>query len=777
MDPLRRLFGLALGRRLPITEGVVAVSGVEGEVTIRRDRHSIPHITAGSDADAWFALGFCQGQDRSFQIETLIRVVRGTTAELVGKDVVDLDRLARRIGFKRAAEVQRHQLSDEEIRWIEAFAAGVNAGRDHGSRSVAHEFTLLQRSPTPFTATDCLGIFLLQAFSLASNWDAELARLAVFQADGPEALQALDPGYPEWHPVTDPPGTPAGKTVAGLAEDIARLRDALGGGGSNNWAVAGSRTATGRPIMANDPHLAPVLPAHWYLAHVHAPEWTAAGAVLAGTPGFGSAHNGFVAWGVTAGLVDNTDLFLEQMGPDGRSVRRGEDWVECEVRHETIEVRRGSPIVEEVIVTPHGPIVGPPMPHTPDAISMAATWLRPSGVSALFELVRAQTARELRDALRDWHGPPLNVVFADARGSIGWKLAGEAPRRSRGIGALPAAAWVPDNLWLDGRVPFENMPEAFDPEAGYLATANNRPNAEDDPSLGVDWIDGHRLARINELLAPRSDWDIRATLLAQLDTVTPLWDELKDAVLRIEPQTDSALAHRLLSAWDGDLASESSAGSVFVLWLVEMERRVAFAKAPISADFVVGRGFAPAPLNPNNMFAFSRAGHLVGLLRNRPDGWFTDWDTEIRGSLRVAEQILRSRFGDDPDNWMWGDVRPLTLRHALGDQKPFDRVFNIGPLRWSGDYSTVSQSGAPPLNPLGNPSAIASLRMAVDVGNWDAARFSLPGGQSGNPMSPHYSDQVDPWRTGTGLPMPFSEEAVAKAMRKTLFLVPENATA
>jgi penicillin amidase len=209
------------------------------------------------------------------------------------------------------------------------------------------------------------------------------------------------------------------------------------------------------------------------------------------------------------------------------------------------------------------------------------------------------------------------------------------------------------------------------------------------------------------------------------------------------------------------------------LWLVEMERRVAFAKAPISADFVVGKGFAPTPLNPNNMFAFSRAGHLVRLLRTRPDGWFADWDREIRGALRVAEQTLRSRFGDNPSDWMWGDVRPLRLRHALGEQRPLDRVFNIGPIRWSGDFSTVSQSGAPPLNPLGNPSAIASLRMVVDVGDWDASRFSLPGGQSGNPLSPHYADQVNPWRRGEGIPMPFSDEAVATATQSTLFVVPE----
>ena len=775
MTVVRHAFRSTFGRRLATTEGVVTVPGLTAPVTIRRDAYGVPHIDADSDADAWFGLGFCQGQDRSFQIETLLRVVRGTTAGLIGADVIDLDRLSRRIGFLRSAEAQEHQLLEDERIGVEAFAAGVDAGRAIGGRRLPHEFALLRSRPSPFTVSDCLGIFLLQAFSLASNWDAELARLTVLENDGADALEALDPGYPEWHPVTTPPGTAAGAAVTGLTEDIANLRAALGGGGgSNNWAVSGSRTMSGRPIFANDPHLAPILPPHWYLAHVTTPNWSVAGAVFAGTPGFGSGHNGHVAWGVTAGLVDNTDLFLERIGPDGRSVRRGDEWVECELHRETIEVRGGEPVVEEVLVTPHGPVVGPAMPHAPDAISMAATWLRPSGVSALFDLVTASTTQDLRNALRHWHGPPLNVAFADDGGSIGWKLAGEAPLRKRGTGALPSAAWDLANGWLEGRVPFDDMPEAFDPAVGYIATANNRPTADDDASLGVDWIDGHRITRINELLAARSDWNVASTLAAQLDTVSPLWCEVRDHVVASEPGPDSATAHRLLSEWDGNLDADSAAGSVFVLWMVEMERRVAFAKAPISADFVVGKGFAPAPLNPNNMFAFSRAGHLVALLRNRPDGWFADWDREIRGALRVAEQMLRSRFGDDSGEWKWGDVRPLTLRHALGEKKPLDRIFNIGPIRWSGDFSTVSQSGAPPLDPLGNPSAIASLRMVVDVGNWDASRFALPGGQSGNPLSPHYADQVEPWRSGTGVPMPYTGPAVAQATVRTLHLVPES---
>lgn len=773
MGAMHTLLRLGLGKRLPMTEGALSVPGLERPVGVARDRYGIPHITAHGDLDAWFGLGFCQGQDRSFQIESLTRVVRGTTAQLVGTAGVAVDRMARRIGFHVAAAEHEHALSGTELASMEAFVAGLNAGRSRGARKAAHEFALLRAEATVLSAADALGIILVHAFALASNWDAELARLAILENDGREALEALDPAYPEWHPVTSPPGTAAGPAVEGLRADVERFRRLVPlGGASNNWAMTGEHTATGRPLLANDPHLAPLLPPYWYLAHVTTPEWSVAGACIAGTPGFGAAHNGHVAWGVTAGLIDNTDLFVERIGPDVRSVLRGNDYVPCEVRREVIEVKGGDDVVEEVLVTPHGPVVGPALPHAPQAISMTATWLRSERVGAQFDLARARTVAELRDALELWHGPSLNVVMADDSGSIGWKMIGEAPKRRAGIGAVPLPAWDPEVGW-DGTVPYESLPTLIDPDGGRIATANTRPDIDGDTSLGVDWIEGYRLMRINELLAARDDWDLPTTLAMQLDTVTPAWSELRDDVLGVTPGVDAVAAHELLRGWDGDLHSDSAAGSVFVLWLTEMQHRVAFAKAPIAADFAVGKGFAPEPLVPNNLFTFNRTGHLVRLLRDRPEGWFDDWDTEIAGALRVAEQTLRSRHGNDPADWRWGDVRPLTLTHAVGGRKPLDTVFNIGPIRWSGDFTTVSQSGAPTLNPLGNPSAIASLRMAVDVGNWDAARFSLPGGQSGNPLSPHYGDQVEAWRLGIGLPMPFSPEAVRAATVTTLHLVPE----
>ena len=773
-NPLSKaVFRSLLGSRLPKTEGVLAVEGLERPVRIDRDRYGIPHITAETSVDAWFALGFCQGQDRSFQIESLVRIVRGTMSELVGSDTIPIDRLSRRIGFKKAASATWALLREDERTGLRAFAKGVNAGRSSGVGVKAHEFALLRGEATTFEATDVLAVGALQAFALASNWDTELARLEILGADGEEALHRVDPKYPEWHPVTHSPDGTAGAPIEALRDALELLRDVSGlGGGSNNWAVSGARTASGRPILSNDPHLAPLLPPHWYLAHVMAPDWAIAGACFAATPGFASAHNGRVAWGVTAGLVDNTDLFIEEIGPDGASVRRGDEFVPCTVTEEHIAVRGGDPVTEEVLMTPHGPVVGPALPGAHEAISMAATWLRPQRATSLFDITTATTVAKVRERISRWSGPSLNFAFADDAGSIAWQLAGESPVRTKGLGALPLPAWIDGVGWEDLYVPFDEMPGADNPDRGYVASANTRPTVEAHPFLGVDWIEGYRLSRINEIIEARDDWDIASTLHAQLDTVTHAWRDLSEHVLAVAHTSDTTAALALLQSWDGDMSPDSAAAAVFVSWLAEMQRVVAEAAAPNSVDAVLGRGFAPAPLAPYSLFAFSRTSHLARLLRERPHGWVASWDDAIQGALASAEARLRDLFGPSTASWKWGSVRPLTLMHPVGQRKPLDRVFNIGPIPWSGDFSTVAQAGAPPLDPFGNPSAIASLRMAVDVGDWDRSRFSLPGGQSGNPMSPHYSDQLDAWRLGLGLPMPWSPEAVASATTETLHIIP-----
>jgi penicillin amidase len=768
-----RMLLRTLGARLPVVDGTLAIDGPRATITIRRDRFGVPHVVAGDDADAWFGLGFCQGQDRAFQLETRIRVVRGTLAALIGPDGLAVDRLSRRLGFHRHGAASFAALDASHKESFEAFAAGVRQGVERGGGGRAHEFTLLRSRPTPFVATDALGFLAFQAFALASNWDVELARLRMLALDGTEAVLALDPPYPEDQPVSDRPGETAGRTIDALAADLAGASAWLEvAGGSNNWAVAGSRTRTGRPLLANDPHLAPMLPPHWYLAHLTTPDWSVTGASLPGAPSFAAGHNGHSAWGVTAGLTDNTDLFVEEIGPDGTSVRRGDEFVPCAARTEIIDVKGGEPEAITILETDRGPIVGPAFEGSFGALSMSATWLRPGSLGGSLELGGVGSFEELRRSYASWPSVPLNLAYADADGTIGWQLIGDAPRRGKGGGTIPLSAADPATRWHDDPLPFDDLPFVADPAIGFVATANNMPTTTG-AYLGSDFLDGYRVSRISERLAERTDWDVASTLSMQLDRTSIPWREMRRGVLAaLADAGDLARLTRMLEGWDGVLGTDSPAATVFEVFVATLARMVAEAKAPNSAAYALGRGFST--LIPFNAFIVRRVSHLIRLLEERPDGWFADgWDEAIRRALRSAHDLITDRLGPDPADWGWGRVRQVRFRHPLGARKPLDRIFDLGPIPHGGDANTINPAPVDPLDPLGNPDfAVASLRMVVDVGAFEHSRFALPGGQSGNPFSRHYSDQLPLWEKGDGLVIAQDPDEVARVTRHSLTLVP-----
>ncbi|HSG79531.1 MAG TPA: penicillin acylase family protein [Acidimicrobiia bacterium] len=767
-----------LGRRLPVVDGRRAIDGIDGEITIRRDRFGIPHVRTESAADAWFGVGFCHGQDRTFQMELRLRLVRGTLAALVGAEAATIDELSRRIGFRRHGERLLDELPPDHRMSALAYAAGARAGATIGLRRAPHEFVLLRSRPEPYEAADALGFLAVQAFALASNWDTELARLAIVAADGPEAAAAVDPAYPAHLPASLAPGIGAGAEVAVLAdavaEDLRRLAEASGwlGGGSNNWALSGSRTTTGRPLLANDPHLAPVLPAHWYLVDVACPEWRVVGASLPGTPAFGAGHNGHAAWGITAALTDTTDLFLEEVGPDGTTVRRGDRFAACETRRETIEVRDGDDIEVLCVETDRGPLIGPALEASTTALSMAATWLRPGSLGGFFEIPTIRSVDRLHTAFARWPGVPLNVAFADADGSIAWKLIGDLPVRRSGSGAVPMRAADPDVGWEDELIPTSSLPHLRDPESGVVVTANNLP-AAGALHLGVDFIDGYRAARIAEALAEKPEWDIPSTLALQVDrTSIPARQIREQLVAAMAEAGDLGLLADALRSWDGVLGPDSVGATVFEAVTAELVRAVVAAKAPRSVEAATGRGFTP--LVPFTMFMVRRTGHLADLLDRRPEGWFSDgWDEAIRTAARAARARLVEHAGPDPRSWAWGDVRPLTLKHPMSLRPPLGRVFDLGPIPHGGDGNTVNPAPVDPLDPFANPDfAVASLRMVVDVGDWSRARFVLPGGQSGNPFSRHYGDQLPLWQRGDALVIAWEEDDITRTARSSLTLSP-----
>ena len=809
----RLLLRLALGRRLPHAAGELRVRGVAQPVTIRRDRWGIPCVEAETDADAAFGLGFCHGQDRAFQLEVLVRVSRGTLAELIGAKGVPVDRMSRRIGFRRAADAMLAACAPDVQEFLAAYAAGVNAGATTGLPKKPHELAILKAERTAWEPADVLGFTKLQSFLLPSNWDVELARLRILRADGPDAVRELDPVPPEWLPViADLRGGPeflsGGRkppelrvTQGANAPRSEGILDALGrdlalfleyaprGGGSNNWAVAGSRTASGKPVLASDPHLAPAVPPPWYLAHVRTPDWAVAGATFAGSPVFPIGHNGFACWGITAGLTDNTDLFLETLGPDGRTARGADGTFHpCEVRQELIRVKGGPDVVEEVVVTPRGPVISPVVPGVTDAVSLRAVWLDPRPLRGFLDAPRARSFDQFRRAFAHWPVLPLNVVYADEAGHIGWQLAGQLPQRRVGFGTIPLPADAPGVGWEAEPVPFDRMPFMADPPTGFIATANN-PVAKsvsgqgNDPSalttdtdtfFGIDFVDGYRAAAITEDLGKRTGWDVPACLALQTNVRSLPWGEVRDVILGLNPtDPDARLGLDLLRGWDGHAAADSPAAAVFELFVAEMCVRVAKANAPKAWEQALG-GPGPGPLN-HSLFVDRRVGHLVRLVRGRPVGWFArPWDEELADALAVVVRRLRATAGPGPAYWGWGHLRPLVLKHPLfGGVRRLAGAFNVGPVPVGGDMNTVMQAGYAPLRPTDPTHNFPNLRAAFDTADWSNCRFVLAGGQSGNPCSPHYADQFGLWQRGEAVPIPWAPDEVIRGAKASLRLVPE----
>lgn len=764
---LRPLLRLVLGRRLPITTSELVVPGIERAVQITRDQWGIPHIRAGSDGDAWFALGFCHGQDRAFELEGLLRIGRGTLAELLGAKALAADRIARRIGFYASSIRQLPALSESSRTLLHAYTAGINSGVNQGLPKKPHEFALLGGAPTPWTPADVMCFVKTLSFLLVANWDAELVRLQVTMSDGPNAAFELDP--------LSRPESRAAPVAAmeQLQKELGELRAALGGsGGSNNWVISARRTATGRPMLANDPHLFPFLPSQWYLAHLKTPEWEAAGATLIGAPAVALGHNGFAAWGATAGLVDNTDFFIEQIGPDGRSVREANGFQPCTIRRETILVKGAPPVIEEILETPRGPIISPALSCTGPALSLRAVWLEPLPVRGLLEVHRCRSLDSFRECFRQWPCLSLNMVYADLTGQIAWQLVGQTPIRRAGTGLTPLPAWLPHVGWEPDCVPFEQMPHAIDPECGYVATANNHPDPDGlGPHLGHDFLDSYRRDAIVEHLAARTDWNLAAVQQLQMNVLSLPWRQLRATVLRCTPPDKPGIvAWQILRDWDGHVREESAGAAVFELFVAELTQRLAKSKAPHSFAWELGRR---ACMPGNNLFSCRRLHHLVSVLREQPVGWFASWPDEICAALSRAAGTLMQRSGSDPRRWRWGHLRRLTLRHPLLQNVPVLRsLFNEGRIPIGGDGDTIMQAATVLTDPCADTDNIPGLRLVIDVGNWSASRFVIAGGQSGNPLSPHFLDLLPLWQRGEGVPIAWTADEVAAASREVLTLSP-----
>lgn len=774
--------GLAvvLRRSLPRTEGKVRLTGLEGRVEVVRDRWGVPHIFAESPRDLFFAQGYVTAQDRLWQMEVNRRVATGELAEVLGRQALDVDRLVRRLGLLRVARSEASMLDGHTRAALESYCAGVNAFLVSGA-ALPVEFLLLRFRPRPWTPEECLAFGRFMAFALSPNWDSELLRARSIARLGREAAADLEPGT--WQAAanalprdvdfkvvdrlldTFPPGLPA---VAPASSS---------GVASNSWVVHGRRTTTGRPILANDPHLPPRLPALWYEVHLRGGGYDVMGASLPGTPGVLIGHNERIAWGVTAAMLDVQDFFLECFSPDGERYLYRDSWERPQRVTERIVVRgMDQPVLEEVLLTRHGPVMTPVVMEGGEyyALALRSAVLEEAPVAnSLLRINRAGSWEEFRAALESWVTPPLNFVYADVDGHVGYQMAGWVPVRGGGKGLVPAPGWDGGYDWM-GFIPFQRLPSALDPSTGFVATANHRI-VEDASAhlLTGEWVDDYRHRRICQVISARERLSVEDMKALQNDVYSLAASELLEALGELHPADPlEAAALQWLLAWDRRLDVESVGACIYHELRRCLARRLYLPQAGDLLRHLMGDGLDRL-LAPTGSYHYRLTSAMLARLRrlrSRADGGPGSHREEVlEEAFRDAVAGLRRRLGDDISRWRWGRVHTVTFRHALSVRRSLGRFFDQGPFPVGGDADTVCQMKGVP-GPWQSAALVPSYRTILDLADWDRSLSVLPPGQSGHRASPHFADQISLWLDGRYHLMPYSRAAIDAHAESTLVL-------
>nr|WP_255629331.1 penicillin acylase family protein [Cellulomonas wangsupingiae] len=810
---------LVLRRPLPDVQGTQRLPGLGAEVQVTRDARGVPTVVAETPHDLFLAQGYVSAQDRFFEMDYRRHVTAGRLSELVGvnEDALASDKVVRTLGWRVVAEQEWALLSDTTRAHLQAYADGVNAyleDRDPGS--IAMEYTVLglrvpQRAPEPWDPVDSLAWLKAMAWDLRSNYDRELSRAITYQSVPDVArVEELFPPYPQDRNM---PILTAAELTAGVQPAVAvdldltasDLQDALAsadralaavphlvgegeGVGSNSWVVSGEHTVSGKPILANDPHLGISAPGIWSQVGLRCADVSEAcpydvtGFALAGLPGVVIGHNGALAWGLTNMGADVTDFFLERIDRDGARVDGGHE--QLGARMETIEVAGGDDVEIAILSTRHGPIVSDVLPVNPAAqapvpadapgtrfaVSLAWTALEPGRtVDALFSLMTADDADDVAAAAALFDVPSQNIVFATTDGRIGYQAPGRIPVRAAVDGPVPSDGTWPRPGW-DSRYDWQGwvdpaaMPRTLDPAEGFVVAANQAVTpAGVGPFLGRDVDYGYRSQRIRDLLTARiaeaQPVDVASTADLQTDQRSPYAQVLVPALLEITVEDPfDRRGQQLLRDWDQVMDVDSAAGMYFAaVWADVLE--LTFAD-----DLPEGHG----PTGDSRWLEVVRT-----MLENPTSPWWDDRSTPgvvegrddvLARALVQARRQLTAQIGSRTDDWAWGLLHVAAPQHPVlgGDGSPdiVRRVVNPSPQRVGGGSSIVDASGWDASSGSFAVTSAASMRMVVDLGDLDASTWVNLTGTSGHPASSHYDDQLEAWAQGRQFPWPYSGVAV-----------------
>jgi len=818
-------------RSWPQTTGERALPGLHGTVDVLRDERGITNVYADNPDDLFYAQGYVHAQDRFYEMDFRRHITSGRLSEMFGKSQLDTDKFLRISGWRHVAEQEYALLSAETRRNLDNYAKGVNAYlADHSGATVSLEYAVLGlQNPgytiEPWTAIDSIAWLKAMAWDLRGNMQEEIARSIISAGVGVARTAQLYPAYPydRHRPIVATGAVVGGvfdanNQVGAVTADratsvslaaarpalertsvaLGSLDDVLGTWGpevgSNSWVVSGANTESGKPLLANDPHLAPMMPSLWYQMGLHCRTvssscpYDVAGYTFSGVPGVVIGHNAAIGWGFTNLGPDVTDLVLEKVTGDTYLV--GTESKPLITRQETIKVAGGDDVTITVRSTGHGPLVSDASDElttvgqkAPDggaprgagyAVALEWTALTPGAtMNALTDLNVAQDWNQFRIAAKEFEAPAQNMIFASvATGSIGYQAPGKIPIRTGYDGRYPSLGWDPKQAWT-GYIPFEALPNVVDPPDGFIVTANNAAAPRDYAFfLTDDWAYGARSQRITDLvtLAISGGGKMNADMMRAIQSDT--WNENAAFVvprIKATPVPDStAKALALLSSWDFTQPADSAPAAYFNAFWSHLLLDTFGDEIP--SDYLPDAG--------DRWFTVVRQ-----LWESPKDPWWDDVTTKdkvetrddaVLRALNEANDELTSRLGSDPTAWRWGDLHTLTVKNqTLGKSGigPIENVFNRGPITTSGGSSIVNATGWTPSKGY-QVDWVPSMRMVLDFNDLDASTWVNLTGNSGHAYNPHYVDQLDAWQSGRTYPFAFTPAAVQAAAKDHLVLTP-----
>jgi penicillin amidase len=816
----------------PQIEGEIHLQGLDGPVDVYRDQMSIPHIYASTLHDLFFAQGYVHAQDRFWQMDAWRHIGSGTLSEMFGSGQVETDAFLRTLGWRETAQAEWDGMGPESRAILNAYTDGVNAYlKDHNGTALSLEYAVLKLlSPDykvePWTPVNSLTWGKAMAWDLRANMSEEIERAVLLKTLTPQQIDQLFPPYPSDHPVIVNKignGTTSDKlgetnyadqsvipnlSLDSLEHNVSLLDLALGpagdGIGSNSWAVSGSHTATGMPLLANDMHLSIQMPSIWYQNALHCSPQTSAcpyeitGFTFAGVPGVVAGHNDHIAWGYTNVGPDVMDLFIEKVNPDNPDQYEADGkWVDFETRTETINVVGGKPVTITVRSTRHGPVIsdtyGPLKDVNTDnakdfeafkdragvflpdqyVIALAWTALKPSSpFEAIWGFNKAHNWDDFRLAARNFHVPAQNLLYADTAGNIGYQMPGDIPIRKKGDGRFPVPGWTGEYDWT-GYVPFNQLPYTFNPSEGYIATANNQvPPAGYPYLITADWDYGFRADRIVDMIknAP-GKIDIPYIQSIQGDMFDANGPVFVPFLLKLDTSEFSAnetAAYNLVKDWNFQARADSGSAAVFE----------AFWRHLLQNTF---DDDLPKRYWPDGGARWNEV--MRDLVKNPKDPFWDDKNTKdlvetrdevIAKSFSDAVKELESSYGKDPAKWNWGEMHTATFRNqTLGESGIglIEDLFNRGPFPVGGGEAIVDATGWSVIDGY-EVNWLPSEREIVDLGDLPNSIATHTTGQSGHAYNKHYDDMVTLWANIQYYPMLWDQQSVEPQSEGHLKLLP-----